>query len=368
MSETLEVDPLYDRAVAIIQAGGIPTCSRLQRELRIGWGRAFNLLQAMETAGIVSLELKKWRVLEGAKPPAPRAPKDCTCPRSQWVGSEPNDSTCELTEEEHESLAQAEAKKGEAPTSLCAVSTTGRHVYPSRVCAFCGAETASPLASESEHKPILYSVPDGELDEFFIDSASVHVERMDDACFWMGLGRGKSLVSVRTGVEDGKWFFRVEDEGADKSFFIERPVVDAERLTVRSRNLELEEEGERNVERRKHTQNWYGSHYGKLEDWARKVLPEPWKTQFFSCIANGSYDCALDTGEPYVCKAGMTIVPTNYFRMDTAEGQLIRDQTSRAEAAEAQVVVVQAALDELKRATERVTSDTSTPEEVRLDK
>lgn len=32
--------------------------------------------------------------------------KKCTCPESQWIGSEPNDSTCELSEEEHQQIAQ----------------------------------------------------------------------------------------------------------------------------------------------------------------------------------------------------------------------------------------------------------------------
>ena len=31
--------------------------------------------------------------------------RKCTCPKTQWTGSEPNDSTCELTEEEHAQLA-----------------------------------------------------------------------------------------------------------------------------------------------------------------------------------------------------------------------------------------------------------------------
>jgi hypothetical protein len=86
--------------------------------------------------------------------------------------------------------------------------------------------------------------------------------------------------------------------------------------------------------RRKHTQDWYAEHYGKLEDWARKILPEPWRTQFFNCIANGTYDAVLDVGEPYMSQVGL-ITPSGYFRMDTAAEQLLRDQTIRVEEAEA---------------------------------
>jgi hypothetical protein len=35
------------------------------------------------------------------------------------------------------------------------------------------------------------------------------------------------------------------------------------------------------------TRTWYAGRYGKLEDWARKHLPEPWVTEFFNILANG---------------------------------------------------------------------------------
>lgn len=110
---------------------------------------------------------------------------------------------------------------------------------------------------------------------------------------------------------------------------------------VADRDAEIEKLKSRRI----HTQEWYARHYGKLEDWARKVLPDPHRTQFFNCIANGAYDHALDVGEPYVAKAGFRVVPTNYFRMDTAEGQLILDQTQRAEDAEAELATAKSDLD-----------------------
>lgn len=78
------------------------------------------------------------------------------------------------------------------------------------------------------------------------------------------------------------------------------------------------DELERAKSARKHTQEWYARHYGKLEQWARTRLPEPYVTEFFNCVANGTHD---------VCSS-------DYFRVDTAEGQLILDQTKRAEDAE----------------------------------
>src|SRR6185437_8039279 len=64
------------------------------------------------------------------------------------------------------------------------------------------------------------------------------------------------------------------------------------------------------------------------------VLPDPWRNQFFSCIANGLYDHAKDVGEPYICKAGFKVVPGGYFKLETAQQQILHDQTTRAEEAE----------------------------------
>jgi len=97
---------------------------------------------------------------------------------------------------------------------------------------------------------------------------------------------------------------------------------------------ELLEEIERGPGRRKHTQDWYAAHYGKLEDWARKILPEPWRNQFFSCIANGTYGHE-DVGTPYMCNAGFMVTPSGYMKFDSAQEQILHDQCTRAENAEA---------------------------------
>lgn len=103
---------------------------------------------------------------------------------------------------------------------------------------------------------------------------------------------------------------------------------------------EAQKEKERALGKRTHTVDWYAQHYGKLEDWARKRLPEDWRNEFFNCVANGLWGHA-DVGQPYECLGGGRITPSNYFRMDTAEGQLIRDQTARAETAEAALAEAQ---------------------------
>jgi uncharacterized small protein (DUF1192 family) len=101
------------------------------------------------------------------------------------------------------------------------------------------------------------------------------------------------------------------------------------------RIAELGDEIARGSGRRKHTHEWYEKHYGKLHDWARKILPEPYRKQFFSCIANGLYSHD-DIGKPYKCMAGFMVTPSGYFQMETAQEQILFDQCVRAEDAEAE--------------------------------
>jgi hypothetical protein len=117
------------------------------------------------------------------------------------------------------------------------------------------------------------------------------------------------------------------------------------RISSEAERDALKAEVEKHKGLRVHTQEWYASHYGKLRDWARKVLPEPYRNQFFSCIANGTYDGMLDVGEPYMCKAGFMVTPSGYMHMDDAKGQLVIDQTRRAEEAEAELSTLKAQLD-----------------------
>lgn len=41
----------------------------------------------------------------------PKSALVCTCPTNAWIGSEPNDSTCELSEEEHDELSKSEVDR-----------------------------------------------------------------------------------------------------------------------------------------------------------------------------------------------------------------------------------------------------------------
>lgn len=46
--ETRENDPLYEQAKQIVVQSGVPSISRIQRHLRIGYNHAARLLEAME--------------------------------------------------------------------------------------------------------------------------------------------------------------------------------------------------------------------------------------------------------------------------------------------------------------------------------
>lgn len=115
-------------------------------------------------------------------------------------------------------------------------------------------------------------------------------------------------------------------------------------------------------EARKRTQNWYAGRYGKLHDWARKMLPEPYLTQFFSCVANGLYDATKDIGKTYRCVAGFDVTPSGYFVMDSASQQILHEQSIRAENAELKLAEAQAENAALKAQVERMQAPVSDEE------
>lgn len=48
------IDPLYDKAVAIITESRKASISGLQRRLKVGYNRAARMVEDMEAAGVVS--------------------------------------------------------------------------------------------------------------------------------------------------------------------------------------------------------------------------------------------------------------------------------------------------------------------------
>ncbi|MEN3753831.1 DNA translocase FtsK [Mangrovibacter sp. SLW1] len=54
-SETSELDPLFRQAVAFVREKGRASITGLQRHLNIGWARSAQLIEQMESQGIVSL-------------------------------------------------------------------------------------------------------------------------------------------------------------------------------------------------------------------------------------------------------------------------------------------------------------------------
>jgi hypothetical protein len=65
-----------------------------------------------------------------AEGPAATPRQSCTCPTSSWIGSEPNDSTCKLSEEEHAAAAEPftpNAVEARAAAQRCDVTQTLRY-------------------------------------------------------------------------------------------------------------------------------------------------------------------------------------------------------------------------------------------------
>jgi hypothetical protein len=64
-----------------------------------------------------------------------------------------------------------------------------------------------------------------EFDEIVLPQASVHIERMDETAFWIGIEAiGLPGLMVNTGVNRGTWYFNIEeDEHNGRSFTVHRP-------------------------------------------------------------------------------------------------------------------------------------------------
>lgn len=89
------------------------------------------------------------------------------------------------------------------------------------------ATVIEDLLSEAPESPEPFEYrcdKSGEFDELFADGAYVHVERMADRAFWIGVERGDQKVMINTGVNaEGDWYFNVEEDSLlpdSKSFSI----------------------------------------------------------------------------------------------------------------------------------------------------
>lgn len=61
-----------------------------------------------------------------------------------------------------------------------------------------------------------FGMSEDELDEVFIKDAHVHIERMDDTSFWIGIhATGMAPIMLNTGVCRGVWYFNVEEDSLD---------------------------------------------------------------------------------------------------------------------------------------------------------
>lgn len=52
-----------------------------------------------------------------------------------------------------------------------------------------------------------------ELDEMFIQDAMVHIERMNETGFWIGIDSpGMPRLHINTGCHEDTWFFNIEED------------------------------------------------------------------------------------------------------------------------------------------------------------
>lgn len=64
-----------------------------------------------------------------------------------------------------------------------------------------------------------------EFDEVFVPNAFVHIERMNETGYWIGINApGLPSLMINTGVHRGVWFFNVEEDAiGGQSFSVTRP-------------------------------------------------------------------------------------------------------------------------------------------------
>lgn len=67
---------------------------------------------------------------------------------------------------------------------------------------------------------------DGSLDEVVAHDCFVHVERLGERHMWIGIEpKGGTRLMIDTGVEDGKWYFRVREDAEGGREFVAQEEV-----------------------------------------------------------------------------------------------------------------------------------------------
>ncbi len=89
--------------------------------------------------------------------------------------------------------------------------------------------TESPAKQKQKHHEFDISRYDDEFDEVWIKGANVHIERMDETAFWIGIdpppSSGLPRIMLNTGVCKGEWYFNLEEDCLDgaQSVSVRRP-------------------------------------------------------------------------------------------------------------------------------------------------
>src|ERR1700689_5198421 len=81
---------------------------------------------------------------------------------------------------------------------------------------------------QQHHKMHLDRI-DNEFDEVWIANCDVHIERMNETGFWIGIDppnrSGLPGIMLNTGLYKGEWFFNIYEDclGEPQSFEVRRP-------------------------------------------------------------------------------------------------------------------------------------------------
>ena len=77
----------------------------------------------------------------------------------------------------------------------------------------------------------------GELNEVFLSKASVHIERMNERCYWIGIeAPGFVPLLVTTGIDGSIWFFNVEEDEIGGRFLQVQRSRRSKKVPMKKRN------------------------------------------------------------------------------------------------------------------------------------